>query len=119
MGAIRAHPIGTQKETRNPPMELKHYLFMCGRWAWLLVLGTGLAAAVSFIATAQMPRLYRANTTLMVGPEIERPNPQMSDFSNSERLAQTYVQLVRRQGMLEATVDALQLKVPWQALAGA
>jgi polysaccharide biosynthesis transport protein len=100
-------------------LELKHYLAMIRRWGWLLAVGTVLAAGVSFIATLGMTPGYRATTTLMVGPEIDRPNPQAQDFTNSERLAQSYAQIVRRQPLLIATLEALRMDVSWEALAAA
>jgi len=100
-------------------MELKQYTSLIWRWAWLLVIGTVLAAGVSYYTTSRMPKIYRATTTLMVGQATETANPSTQDFANSSALAQTYVQLIRRQPMLEATVNELELNVPWQTLLGA
>ena len=52
----------------------------------------------------------------MVGQVLQSVNPQAQDFSTSQQLAQTYVQLVRRQPLLQATVLALGLDVPWESL---
>jgi capsular exopolysaccharide synthesis family protein len=97
-------------------MELKYYLSLLWRWAWLLALSTALAAGVSFWYSSQLPRVYRATTTLIVGHVMRDANPSAGDFQTSERLAQTYVQLVRRQPLLEATVNALGLNVSWDTL---
>jgi tyrosine-protein kinase len=98
--------------------EVKHYAAVLGRWAWLLAASTLIAATISYVASSRMPRTYSATTTLMVGQALQAANPQAGDFQTSERLAQTYAQLVRRQPVLEAAIQALQLNVPWQALAG-
>jgi capsular exopolysaccharide synthesis family protein len=99
-------------------MEITRYLGMFWRWGWLIVLSTVLAAAISYAASSQMPKVYSATTTLMVGEALQDSNPQANDFATSERLATSYSQIVRREPVLHATVDALQLPIPWQALAG-
>lgn len=99
-------------------MELIYYLRALLKWWWLIVLATLIAAAISYWNTSRLPRLYRTDTTLMVGRFIQSADPNASDFYTSQQLAQTYVQLVRRQPVLQGAVDALGLDVPWPALAG-
>jgi polysaccharide biosynthesis transport protein len=98
-------------------VEFKHYLSLLWRWSWLLALSTVLAAGISYWYSSQLPRIYRATTTLMVGQAMRNANPSAGDFATSERLAQTYVQLVKRQPLLEGSAKALGLEVPWAALA--
>ena len=99
-------------------MELKHYLAALLKWWWLVVIATLLAAGVSYWTTNRLPRLYLANTTMMVGRFTQAADPTANDFYTSQQLAQTYVQLARRQPILQATADALGLAMPWSALAG-
>lgn len=98
-------------------MELKHYFVVLRRWAWLIALSTILAAAVSYQVTSQLPRIYSSTVTLMVGQVLKSSNPSQSDFVTGGQLAQTYALIVPRQPLLQATIDALGLNVPWQALA--
>lgn len=97
-------------------MELKHYFIMLRRWAWLIALSTILAAAISYEVSTQLPRIYSSTATLMVGQVLQASNPNAADFSTGEQLAQTYALIVRRQPLLQATVDALGMNVPWQVL---
>jgi capsular exopolysaccharide synthesis family protein len=99
-------------------MELAQVLMAIRRWWWLLVVSTALAAAISFAASMRSPRVYSATTTLMVGQLLRSANPQAGDFQTSEQLAQSYAQLVRREPVLSATIEALSLSIPLQALAG-
>src|SRR5438105_3253100 len=99
-------------------MDVKYYLLMLWRWAWLIVLSTTLAAAISFFVSSRLPKVYSATTTLIVGETLQNTNPQANDFTTSERLAMSYSQIVRREPVLQATVDALKLPIPWQALVG-
>jgi len=98
-------------------MELKQYVSPLWKWSWLIALATIIAAVSSFWATTQMPRVYKTTTTLMVGQVIQSTNPTGQDFWTSEQLAESYVQLVRRQPILQATIDALGLDMWWGSLA--
>jgi capsular exopolysaccharide synthesis family protein len=99
-------------------MELKQYVSTVWKWSWLIVLATIVATVSSYWATSRMPRIYKTTTTLMVGQVIQSDNPTTQDFWTSQQLAGSYVELVRRQPILEATVEALGLNMSWQVLAG-
>lgn len=99
-------------------MELREYLSIIWKWWWLIVLCTVLAAGASLAFSRSTPPTYQASTTLMVGQIIQDPNPNAQDMSTSERLAQTYAEIVRRQPILQATVEALGLDTTWRELRG-
>ena len=99
-------------------MELREYLAVVRKWWWLIVLCTVLAAGASLVVSRSTPPIYQASTTLMVGQTIQDPNPNTQDMSTSERLAQTYAEMVRRQPILQATVEALALDMSWKELQG-
>src|SRR5437867_8136748 len=90
---------------------------MLWRWWWLAVAATLIAAGISYWTSARLPRVYAATTTLLVGQVITAQNPKPEDFATSQQLAQTYVQLVRRQPLLEAALNQLGMKGQWQAVA--
>jgi non-specific protein-tyrosine kinase len=98
-------------------MEFRYYASLLWRWAWLVILAALVSAAVSLAVSMSLPRLYSATTTLMVGSVLQSANPQATDLAVSQQLAQTYVQFVKREPILRATVDALQLGIPWSELA--
>jgi non-specific protein-tyrosine kinase len=54
----------------------------------------------------------------MVGQNLQNVDPSTTDFLTSEKLAQTYSEIVRRQPALQATVEALNLPITWQQLKG-
>lgn len=99
-------------------MELKDYASVLWKWIWLIVVTILIAAVSSYWASSRMPRIYQTSTTLMVGQFIQNPNPTDQDLRISQQLAQSYARLLRRQLILQATIDALGLQMPWQALAG-
>ncbi len=98
-------------------MELKYYVRILWKWLWLLALSAGVAAVFSYWATAQQPKIYRTQTSLLVGQVFQNPNPQAAEFYTTQRLALTYSQIVSREPVMQATVDALGMNIPWQALA--
>ena len=53
-------------------MELRRYLGLIWKWAWLLVLGTALAAASSNLYSKSLTPVYQASTTLMVTQSIQQ-----------------------------------------------
>lgn len=97
-------------------MELREYLAVIRKWWWLIALCTVLAAGSSFMISRSTPPAYQASTTLVVGQIIQDPDPSTQDMSTSERLAQTYAEMVRRQPILKATVEALGLDMDWEGL---
>ena len=99
-------------------MELLQYINIIRKWIWLIILATVLAAGSSLIASLLAVPVYRTTTTLIVSQIIENPNPNSSDIYASQQLAQTYVQLVTKQPILNATVQALGLRQDWASLRG-
>lgn len=99
-------------------MDIKPYLSTLWRWSWLILLATLLAAGMSYRSASRIPRVYRATTTLLVGHTLGTTNPNPGDIETSQTLAQSYVQLVRSQQVLQATIDSLHLNVPWYYLSG-
>lgn len=99
-------------------MELMQYFDVVRKWFWLIVVSTVIAAGASLVASWLATPVYKTSTTLMVSQTIQDPNPSSGDIYASQQLAQTYVQLARREPILRATVDALGLKQSWESLRG-
>ena len=99
-------------------MELRHYSSIIWRWMWLIVLATGIATVCSYMAVSEQPKIYQTSTTLLVGQSVQSLNPNASDVYLSQQLATTYVQIVKTQTVLQGVVDALDLKIPADALRG-
>jgi len=95
-------------------MALEDYLRVAQKWWWLLLLSTLVAAGSSFISVSRAPRIYQATTTVAVGQSLNAANPTYSDFSVAQQLAQTYVNMVTRQPILQGAAEALGLSyIPW------
>lgn len=101
-------------------MELKFYTRIIWKWLWLIVLAAAVAAVSSYLAIRSVPRMYQTKTTIMVGRFIQDLDPNTTDFYTGQQLAQTYVQLVRREPILQGALDSLGLsdQMNWNLLAG-
>lgn len=87
-------------------MEIKQYLAMLQRWAWLLILGLLLGGASSYFYSANQSPVYQSSTKLLV---IRAPQGQNSDLAYlaSQQLAQTFIQLLKTRPVLDSTSEQL------------
>ena len=90
-------------------MSLAQYLKPLVRMWWLILAAMVVAAASSFIVVRQSPPSYQSHMVLMVGRALENPNPSSGDLYLSQQLAGTYVDIVQREQIQNATMTALDL----------
>lgn len=90
-------------------MELREYLIPLRKWWWLLVATTVVSTVSAFFATTLQEPLYQTKATLMIGQAIEDPNPDSYNIYLTQQLAQSYVEIARRQPVRDATMAELGL----------
>jgi capsular exopolysaccharide synthesis family protein len=90
-------------------MELKQYWNLLRKWLWLLVLGTVLAGGIAFVVNRNTTPVYQASTTVLVTPGSAQALDSYNSLITSERLAQTYAQLLQSAPMLEETYRRLAI----------
>lgn len=97
-------------------MELKEYLALVRHWWWLLLLGTVLGAGAGYLYADRqpLPSVYQAKTTLMFGDDNLNPNA----ITAHERLARSYAEMIRRQPILQAAIENLELDTEWTSIQG-
>lgn len=99
-------------------IEIRQYIGLFQKWAWLLVLTTLLASVGMYIYDRQQTPIYQASTTIMV---VEPPNTQTSvvaDYLGSDRLVNTYSELFTTRPLLEEVVQRLELNMSAENLKG-
>jgi len=100
----------------NDFMELRNVITSVLRRWWLLVALTAIGAILGYaISRAQTP-VYHATTSLLVGESIRSSRIDRVDIQISEALIQTYVEIARRQPIMQGVVTTLNLNESWQDL---
>ena len=97
-------------------LDLDRYIRILWKWLWLIVLSAGIAGAISFRVSKSLPPSYLTYTTLMVGNIATDPSVTNDQLVTDSRLADAYVDLARRQPILDAASTTLHLGVPWWQL---
>jgi len=89
-------------------IDLRRYIALLLHWAWLITLAVVLTAAAAYVISTQMTPVYQASTTVLIN---QAPSTRASDYAallTSERLTQTYAQLLTKKPVLQGVVEALQ-----------
>ena len=90
-------------------MSLHDALRFARRWALLLLLGPVLSALVAYWVVRELPSVYEAQTTVLVGQGSTGSNPSSNDLSRAEQLGRTYAELVRTRPVLGDAAQPLGL----------
>jgi len=100
----------------NDFMELRRVTIIIVRWWWLLVLSIAIGAGIGYAISRGQTPVYQATTTILVGESIRSSRVDRVDIQISEALIQTYVEIARRQPVLQGVVTTLNLNESWQNL---
>lgn len=100
----------------NDFVELRHISRIVRRWWWILIVTTMLAVLVGYTFTEQQTKIFRATTSLIVGPAIQNAPLDRRNFEISQELAGVYADIAQRQPVLQGVVDTLRLNQSWQSL---
>ena len=97
-------------------MELRQYLALLWKWAWLILLCVLLAGASAFLVSDRQPPTYQATTTLLIS-QATSATYDSGALLTGERLARTYAQLLTKRPVMEEVATRLNLSVSATALA--
>jgi succinoglycan biosynthesis transport protein ExoP len=86
-------------------MELSQYLAVARRWWWLLLLALILGGLSAFGASKLVTPTYRATATLLVVQQQTQGVVGLADLQASERLANTFTELVTVRSVLEKAIE--------------
>lgn len=92
-------------------MELTHYLAVARRWWWLLVLATLVGGITAYVVSQVVTPTYRATTTMLVVQQQDEGNVGLADLQASERLANTFSELITVRPVLERAIEVGGLSV--------
>ena len=88
-------------------MELRDYFYIAVKWWWLFLLCTVLGAGAAFLVSSNMTPVYEASTLLMIGGGVDVVNPTTGELQTSEKLAQTYAELLKTRPVCDPS------RIPW------
>ena len=97
-------------------MELIQYFILFRRWFWLIFLAAFVAGGLAFVRSTDATLVYRAETQILIGGFIEDANPDSNSIWTGQALANTYAELIKTNDVLQATSDALDVKIPTEVL---
>lgn len=91
-------------------MELKQYLRIIQRWAWLMILGLLLGGGAGYQASRMQQPVYEAATRALV---MRAPQERSSDLTylSDQQLVQTYIQLLNTQPVRDGAAERLGYQV--------
>lgn len=88
--------------------ELRKYFLIIRKWLWLIILSTLLAGSTAFAVSKWMTLpTYQASTTLLVTQSSNPTSFSYQDVLFSQRVAQTYAELLQKRPVLEETLNRL------------
>jgi capsular exopolysaccharide synthesis family protein len=83
-------------------MEIRQYLLLLRKWAWLLIIGGVLGGTVSYVFSKLQPDLYQTSTKIMVSAAQDQGS-QSNYYSayNDIQLAQSYAQIINTESIMQ------------------
>jgi succinoglycan biosynthesis transport protein ExoP len=97
--------------------DLQEYIGLLLKWWWILLLGALLGVGAGYIMSRSETPIYEAKVTLIIGNFVlESRNPNTGELATSQTLAQSYAEIIKREPILRATVEALGADINWISL---
>ena len=96
--------------------DLRRYVGLLWHWAWLIFLAVALAGGAAFLVSQQMIPVYQATATMLVNQAPSSNSSEYAALLTSERLAETYAQMLTTQPIMEGVVQSLNLNIEAQKL---
>jgi capsular exopolysaccharide synthesis family protein len=101
-------------------MDTRRMITVLRRGLWLVIACVVLASGAAYLLSSALPKVYDAKVTLIVGQSLQSVNPDYNQLLASQRLSQTFAELVTTGPLLtkviakeglDATPDELRQSV--------
>ncbi|HUF38763.1 MAG TPA: polysaccharide biosynthesis tyrosine autokinase [Anaerolineales bacterium] len=109
-GPSRFEPVAVT----NVSDDIRRYAGLIWHWGWLLVLASVAGAVVGYLASSRQTPVYRASATIWISES--RTLNEYANILASERLAETYAQLMTQNPIFEGVIEMLDLNTSAAAL---
>jgi capsular exopolysaccharide synthesis family protein len=91
-------------------MEIKDYITMVRRWAWLLITGLALGVLGGFLGSIFQTPIYQTSTRILV-LRASQSEKTTDTYLSDQQLVQTYIQLLTTRPVLEGASKLLGFDV--------
>ena len=98
--------------------EIKKYASIIWHWTWLIILGALVAGGVAYLYNSSQTPIYSASARLLID---EAPGGNGNEYSQvllEQRLAKTYIQLIRTRPVMEEAIERLDADLSVGTLTG-
>lgn len=86
-------------------MDLRHQFAIIRSWLKTILAATALAGLASFVlSTYVLPKVYEAESRLLVGQALQTSNPNVDLFQAAQNLTQTYAELATTRQVVKAVM---------------
>lgn len=88
-------------------MEIRQYLNLARKWAWLMILGLIIGGAGTYYYSSQQPEVFQTSSRIMVSRAPEETTGNYYSVYNDLQLAKTYAQLIPAEPVMQAASEKL------------
>ncbi len=99
------------EESQSLASDFRYYFALVKHWAWLFILVTVLAGVIVFLVSSNMTPVYQASATMLVNQAPSTSSSEYVSILTSQRLVQTYAQMIVKQPVLNGVIDTLHLNI--------
>lgn len=92
-------------------MEIRQYLLLFRKWAWLLALGGVLGGGVAYIYSMRQPLVFQTTSKMMVQSPIDTQSSYYYSYYDDIQRVKNYTQLITTEPILTALSERLGFKV--------
>jgi capsular exopolysaccharide synthesis family protein len=91
-------------------VEIKQYLIMLRRWAWLLIVGLIVGVISGYVYSIYQTPVYQSETKMLVMRAPQSQNNSL-DYLATQQLGQTFIQLLKTKPVLDLASQKLSFTV--------
>lgn len=99
-------------------LDVRRYWETILQWWWFILLAVVVGAGSGYVFSRVQEPLYEATTKLMIQESSYSPLTRLSDMEVSQRLANTYSEMVKTSPVLQEIITELQLDISLERLKG-
>ena len=98
-------------DSSSASTDIKQYLWLLWQWAWLIALVAILAGAGAFLFSRYQTPIYQSRATVLINEAASRSSADSTAiYLTSDRLTQTYAEMMVKQPVLEQVAANLGLE---------